>query len=409
VGDLQPHSYATPPLFYFLLRWWAALRGASDSALREIPNLCGTLLCALPMLTTTLAPRLGDRIVRLFWTWLLVFCSPLLFYSTRLKQYPLEAAASFVLLATCFHALDSRSGRTWALFFVIGLGLVLFLHTPVLTWGAAAGACLTLAPRVRQRLGVALGFLLVALSAGLAYIGYMTPGRLTTSLHGDMNIWFELRHRWIHGPDEAFEASKHWLGQVLNLTPDWYLVALIALAVWWHRGPQPRRYKLAMMAFAALPILAIILASTARLYPYGETRLLLFLTPAIFLLLANGLRELVRSGRAGSAVATLFLVLFAWNGTVGDTYNRTFMKIADLRPLIDFVSRNHRQGEPIYSQESYSSVLIHYDPLLRGDLRPYDGASGPGWYVRTGAGPPGLTLDVDGVRATRSPGLSARP
>src|SRR5688500_3498692 len=126
-GDavFAPHTYATPPLFYAVNRAWVMARGRSDVALRQPAALFGVVLCAIPLL----APR--PFLVRLLWSALLAFSSPLIFYSARLKQYTLEASAVALLIVLFLHAERDQRRRPWIVFFAVSIAAVMTLFSPV--------------------------------------------------------------------------------------------------------------------------------------------------------------------------------------------------------------------------------------------------------------------------------------
>lgn len=361
-GNYAPHTYATPPLFYAAGRLWVALRGMSDAALREPAAIFGVALCAVPLV----APRPWR--VRLIWSALFAFSSPLLFYSARLKQYTLEAFAVTTLIVLFLHAWERER---WLPYFAAAIAFVLTLHSPVFIVAASGAVALLM----RRRLALLAGFAVAGAAFALAWLAYMAPGPATPRLHGDMDVFFRETGRWVDSATSLLWNTAHWLGQAFNLVPFWWLI-VPALAGWWLW--RARDWEIVLLA--ALPPLAVVIASVARLYPYGEVRLMIFCFPALYLLVAESLEHAARR----TALVLLVLVPFAFNGTFRDTYNATYMQVDDLRPLIDTVRRGHRAGEPIYADPSYAAPLDYYVPEARADLRSVivSAPSARGWYVQ---------------------------
>lgn len=364
-GNWHPHSYLTPPLFYLLERGWAALRGTSPARLRELPALFGVLLAAVPLFANR------DRLTRLVWSLLLACSSPLLFYSGRLKQYTLEACVTALLVVLLLRALQSNQLRTWVAFFALALLGVATLYSTVFVVGAAALAVAFRAPR---RLP---GFALVLGVWAIAYFGYLSPGPESTALHGDMTVWFTQTGRWVTSPAALLRNTLHFGGQMMNLVRGWWIVALFT-AIY----ALLRTDDIPLSVVAAAPVAAVAAASVWHFYPYGEVRLLIFAFPALYLLVASMLTALaMRVTRFASIIVVLLLFAFVWNGIARDTYNATYMRVADLRPLFDYVATNHHGGERVFAVSSLEAPLRFHHPELTVE-RWNDGRVGTaGWYL----------------------------
>ncbi|HEX6096074.1 MAG TPA: glycosyltransferase family 39 protein [Thermoanaerobaculia bacterium] len=389
-GDYAPHTYNTPPLFYYLGRIWTKVRGFSDVALREPAAFFGVALCALPFA----APR--PRLTRILWSLLLAFSSPLLFYSTRLKQYTIEAFVITLLIVVFLHALERDRARLWIAFFAIAIAAVMLLHSPVFIV-AAAGAVAVVKVR---RPWIAAGFLAAGAAFVVAWVAYMAPGPKSVVLHGDMEQWFTETGRWIDSPASLLRNSVHWLGQAFNMTRFWWLV-LPVLMLWWIVRKRPW----IELALALLPVLAVVAASMLHRYPYGEVRLMIFCFPALYLLAAEAIAE------ASRRVPLVLLVVapFLFNGVARDTYNATYMRLDDLRTILDTIAAAHRPGEPVYADLSHAAPLHYYLPQIRPDLRAVTVAApaGAGWYVqhasRFTAPQTGLRMRIGDTVAVRVP------
>ena len=361
-GGLRPHTYNIPPLFYGIGRAWVSLRGSSDVALREPAAAFGVLLGALPFA----APL--SRMTRFLWSALLLFSSPLLFYSERLKQYTLEASVGTLLIILYLRAQRDDSMPYWLLFFVVAAASVLVLHTPVFIVIALGVAAFL--ERRWQRWLACVG--VVAL-AGVAYFAYMAPGPESVTLHGDMEVWFSQTGRWINSPAAFFADSKHWLGHAFNLTPFWWLLVIPLVALW-----ALTKRDVTLIALATVPPLVAVGASMLHRYPYGEVRLMIFCFPPLYLATADAIAA------AGRRVPLLLLtpIPFALIGAIREPYNATYMRIGDLRTMYAMVAHS-APSEAIYADMSYAAPLAYYYPELRprihvGSLHAIDG---PGWYV----------------------------
>jgi len=376
-GGLLPHTYNVPPLFYAIERLWSSLRGGGGAELlRRPPAFFGVVAVALPFAALRL-----DRVTRFGWSVLLAFSSPLLFYSTRLKQYTLEASVCVLLIILFLNAQESDRGRDWFLFFLAAAAGVMALHAPIFVVVTAA-----LLP-VERRGRVVLGFLFVGALAALAWFGWMAPGPETPRLHGDMEAHFAANGRWVDSLPSLLANTKHWLGEAFNLVPFWWVIvpafAVVALAT---PGLSGRR-KLTLVAFAVVPAALIAIASTQHRYPYGEVRLMIACFPGLYLLVASSAAAVARP--AALALLLLFGVPFVFAGAARDVYNRTYMHVDDLTPLFTTIVENRAPGEPVYAEQSYATALRFHHPELGADI--HGPAPGAGWHI-------GRAVDARGAR-----------
>ena len=379
-GDLRPHTYSTPVLFYAIERAWCLLRGGAVEALRQPPAFFGVVLTALPFAATRL-----DRVARFAWSLLFAFSSPLLFYSTRLKQYTIEATVCALLIILFINAQESDRGRDWFFFFVVAAAGVATLFSPIFV--AATAGLLSLLLPIARRGRVILGFLFVGVLFALAWFGWMAPGPQTSQLHGDMDLFFATNGRWVDSFASLAANSKHWIGEAFNLVRFWWLLVplfvLLALVLPGLSGVR----KLTLVVFTIVPPALIAIASARHLYPYGEVRLMILCFPALYLLVASATAAVARP--AALALLLLFGVPYVFNGVAKDIYNRTYMKVDDLTPFFAAIAENHAPGEPIYAELSIAAPLRFHHPELAADVR--EPAAGAGWHIGRG-------LDTRGAR-----------
>jgi hypothetical protein len=380
-GGMRPHTYSTPLLFYAIERAWVALRGGAVEILRQPPALFGVAAMALPF-----AAMRFDRLTRFAWGALLAFSSPLLFYSTRLKQYTIEASFCALLIVLFINAQESERGRDWFLFFLVAAGAVLTLFAPLFI--VATAALLTLVTPVARRGRILLGFAFVAALFALAWFGWMAPGPETPRLHGDMNAFFATNGRWVDSPASLVGNTKHWLGHAFNLVPFWWVVLTVFAILAVVLPGLPGMRKVMIVAFAIVPPALVALASARHLYPYGEVRLMIFCFPGLYLLIAASVAAVARP--AGLALLLLFGVPYVFNGVAKDAYNRSYMHIDDLTPLFANIAANHLSGEPIYAESSYAAPLKFHHPELAADVR--EPAPGAGWHI-------GARVDTAGAKS----------
>ncbi|HVT45422.1 MAG TPA: hypothetical protein VMT00_13655 [Thermoanaerobaculia bacterium] len=372
-GPYVPHFNPMPPLFFWMVKAASALLGFSDVALHVTPFVIGVALVAAPLALRGLLPGSLERTEAFIWTWLLAFSSPVIYYSARLKQYSLEALASLLLIGLCLWCVSEiHSKKRMIVFFASASVAMLLLHTPVFLFPGCVAALLLavwLAGRMATHFPwalagrVAAGSVITSLCFVAAYFGYLKPSPEMRYPDPMYEFWAHLFFdgRWSF----VEEWSRIWVGQMLNLVKFFWLAAAIAIAIWIARAVIRRDVvELAKVVVGSLPVLSLLAASWLRLYPYGEVRLMLFLAPGLYLLVAASSMELMRAlPRLAFTGLTILLVTFLVQQVVRDPHAQYF-GATDLRPLYDFVGGSHRSREPILSAPADAKVLGWYYPRL---------------------------------------------
>lgn len=362
-GSYGAHENLMPPLSFLFTRLVVAVCGYGDTCLRLPAYLFWIILAALPLAL----PSNIDRLVSFFWTVLLAFSSPLIFYSARLKQYALEAVISTLLLIFFIRAASDLNRRR-PLHVYLGIALVAALttHAPVFVIAATGATLAAIAVRQgRHRLaaGVLAAHAGLAIAFAGAYSGYMRPAgnvRRYLALHG--------QSRFFDGSFTfAYEQTRQWVGEMLNVTRGATLVALVCMAfVAWRSRRNPHIAGVLLIA-VMLPLIALLL-SAWRLYPYGEVRLMIFAAPALFLVIAIGLAAIARSHAILLVIALSMMGVFIFRQVAYDPYNSGYMQAFDLRSSYAYVARHHHPGVPFVTRAFDALPLTYYVPATAGDI-----------------------------------------
>jgi hypothetical protein len=262
--------------------------GASDLALRLFPFLCG--LAALPLFWL-LSQRLLDGYAVPFAVAAFAIGAPFIRYTTELKQYGLDIAATLALSLIALRLRDADSTATRCLLAgLAGAALVWFSQTAVLVLAGLGGAFVldwVLARNPQTRRVVLISVPIWALASGAATIAAMR--RMTPETRKFMHdFWLSRQGFFPWPPKGAGDALWLW-DQVTELFRDQVLryrwpmlytvLAIAGLVVLWRRN----RFG-ALLLFG--PFLVTVLSAVAHQYPF-RTRLVLFLVPAVLLLVAE--------------------------------------------------------------------------------------------------------------------------
>ena len=433
LGLARPLDYAqsAPVGFLWLERLAVVLGGVNELALRAVPFLAG---CLLLVALWMLARRLLD--VR-YAALCLAFAalSPILIYfSNEVKPYIVDALAAVVLTWLALDVLEAPdSPRAWRRLTVGGV-IGILLSTPAVFVLAGVGIALIAHPAIgRTRAGwvrlVGTGAVWVILFA----LGYFMIYQGTANSDYMQSIWSDsflsLPLRTLAGV--ANEATRTmWIetmfGENDAMLPPKAIVSVTVLAVV-GAIVLLRRRGLPVALLVVLPFVATAGASFARLWPLTP-RLLVFLVPALVLLLGAGLWALVSllpvraRGFALAVIGALYLV----PASVYDARAlRTPKRRDDVAPLVrDFMATRkepavmyvmghgtpswlfytarwrERDGEAFRFAAARANTATHFQ--TRGCITQEPG-------LRVAFGPTGSDVLTDSALAGEAAWLAAQP
>ena len=370
-GRYMPHAVPQPPLFFFSAVAASRICGMGEACLRAPAEITAVLLTLIPLLVwwTTRALRPAGVIV---WTAILAFSSPVSFYAARVKQYPLEALGCAVLLWLFLRAWEDE--RRWKVFAIAAGVLVATLHAPIFVLAAMGMAVLVGARTTRQRVRLAAMHPGLAAVFAVAYFGYLRPGPEVERYFGDLADYFttELPAFWDGSASFVTSQTRLWLGQFLNITPGFAVALGVAILAWVVSVARRRDRENGAIAIASLaPAVLVLLTSAARLYPYGEVRLMIFLLPGISLAFALAVQWLLDQRRIiavpSAVVLVAFLAVFILHGA-RDSYNASYMHIDDLRRLYAHLGAHRQSGAPVVVYAFDIRPLQHYVPIPPRDI-----------------------------------------
>lgn len=358
---LQPLDYAqtAPAGFLLLERLAVSLFGDTEAALRLYPLLVGCL--SLPLfwaLARRSVPAAAVPVALL----LVAISGRLIYYSSEVKQYASDVFFTILLLLTAFWVREHR-----------------LTVAPLAGLGLAGGAALWFSqPAVFVMAGVA--FSLVILNAREQRwrdLVRLLAVFASWIVLGAPSLWLSLRSL---DPGAAEHMQEYWwesfwplpprsLGELLwlphaghaflvdtaGLSRYWVALLLLAAGCVWSLR---RRTDTALLLLT--PFLFALAASALRLYPFGTIRplrdpffagngrVLLFLLPPLFLLIAAGFAYLRGQwGRWGRVLAYSVLVLLLYPPVYAVMRDLPYDR-EEVRPLVAHLAEHRRSGDAIY-------------------------------------------------------------
>ena len=381
------------PLYYLVLRAWVRLAGQSAFALRYLSLLFNALGVALlyRLGRDWFSPRLGAVAA------LLMALSPYgVWYAQEAKMYAMLPPLVLAILYLYRRALERREGRLWAAV-VGGVWLLMGLHVMgVLLIPVLAALLLPWWPLVRrarqqtvaqpgaagQTRAVRLLDAVWERQAVLALALCLLPAVVALPWAWQM-LWRggDIGHAFVSLP-RMVKTMLYAFGRGVTTTGGLWpvgLVILFALAgtLLWPNPSVPEQHELLQRALDALtgrrreiaepayvlllwawllvPLLGLWLISTR--VPMFVDRYLIWIGPALFLLLARGYDQLRQ--RMPFLATLCLVVLLVLNGAAVLAQSRTPIK-SDFRGAAEYIRALRRPGEPILFHISYVRDTFEY-------------------------------------------------
>jgi hypothetical protein len=341
--------------FGFLIaqRVLASFVSARNHVLRFLPLTAGiAALC----LFWRLAPRILPRRPALIALILFALSDDLIYYSSEMKPYSLDAAIGVAITLVASAAL----GRAPSARAVVWLA-VLAVSAPWFSFASAfvvagCGTVLILDALLAGRVRTALVWTLIGLAWLASFLVAHQAAQAILSPYTTMYRFWDFAFLRIHYPpsrsdllDNAgllLETFVNPLNFLSRDAPRWLVLPpliFLALGTASMARRSPRDFVL-----LTLPIVLALVASTLRRYPF-HGRLLLELVPAFFLLIAQGTEWIAprppnRTGIAYKVVLMLFLAYPCWSACSnalskrdrdfnrhGDLHHNVFIDLPDQR------------------------------------------------------------------------------
>jgi hypothetical protein len=386
LGPLQFDQVA-PPGFLLLVKATEQAFGGSELALRLVPLLCGLLSL---LLFFNLARRQVRPLAAPLACLLFAVAEPLTYYSTEVKQYSGDVLVTIALWLLASRAREEpvRLGR-WVVLGFSGAAALFLSHTAVFVLGGIAAAFLLGAgPKQARPAPAALALVSCLWLAAFAVV-YLLFLRRVSGNAQLVQYFTEV----IPGLPPAGVLSKmRWLvGRLLGLfgfpggLDHGGIPALCAIV----GGVAVFRFDRRLLITWVAPVGLALLAAVARVYPF-EGRLVLFVVPALYLLVAEGAEEVRLRTQPGVLVAAALVTLLLFHplgaSFDGLVHPRYFEQI---EPVLEHVSAARRPGDAVYLYYGSQFAVRYYletrrfalaDVPTSELLAPATAGAASGWY-----------------------------
>jgi hypothetical protein len=392
-------NQTAPAGFLFIEKLVSDVFGKGEYALRAFPLLFGVISVALyAALARRVLTPLGAVIAVAFFA----FAGPLIYYSTELKPYSGDVAATIAMGLIGLAILRSRLsvGRV-VVFGLIGFVLIQVTYAGILAAAGTAGALMLIFAADRRWHRLASVTVLAgiwALGAAVFLVSHVGVER-AQFMQGRFGRFAPLPSSYSavtwyfrRATEIATEANLY-----NNLRTPLVAVSLLAacLAVVGAANLAVRRWRVFTILVA--PEIVTLGASAAHQYPLLG-RAMLFFIPVLFLLIVKGIGVLARKlpsplgAAAAMGVAVVLLLHVTFEG--GLTATKALGARPEIKESLSYVATHWRPGDVLYVHYGSQYAFAYYSECSCFRL-PGDRKLGSLWPVRrTVLTDPGRQLPV---------------
>ncbi|MHC4212763.1 MAG: glycosyltransferase family 39 protein [Planctomycetota bacterium] len=361
---LEPLAYRqiAPIGFLFIERFFIQIFGTSESSLRLFPLLAGII--SIPLFLKLARITLDRKAIPIALT-IFVASRHVIYYSSEVKQYSCDVAIALVLFLTGFYVMSRQlSCRR-----LLGLGLlgavaVWFSHAAVFVL-ASIGMCLFVihsAKKEWKELGyLSLVILLWIFSFTACYMyihhNYEHYGRI-------VRYW---KDAFMPFPPSNL-ADICWFPNTLESVfrnPGGFKTNILFVVICFFVGSismlfKSKKKKVCILLF---PLFFALGASGMHAYPFAD-RLLLFLTPSIFLMVAEGAEQMrgrVWVSAPSLGICVMLLVVFFPVFSAVKSISVPSAPLDVKLSFLEYLKNHRREGDVVYIHNAWGSgALFRY-------------------------------------------------
>ena len=387
-GLLKPLDLvqAAPYGFLVIQKTMLNIFGNNDYSLRIVPFIAGLFALGLfwRFAKGVLAgPSLAAGLL------LFSVADQLIYFSSELKQYSTDVMAGLLIAILIVSVIKNgfNRGNFVGLAFCCGLG-IWFSH-PVLFFLAAGGILLLSRAIKRRDHAFLLPWLALVLIFGVSlWANYRLSLRALASSRDFLDFW---RYAFMPIPPRSF-ADLKWFGLTflrVFRNPGGFPIYLIPVAgAFFILGLMRMvRNKAWECWILILPVFVALLASGFHKYPF-DGRLLLFILPALFVLIAGGVETVIANGRRPAQAIGWVLALIMIVPVLGIASYRLIVprQPEELRPVMRFLKAQHCEGDAVYLYYAAVNGFNYYRRQMAfhpDDVRPgIESRTDPASYLR---------------------------
>lgn len=359
---LRPLDYtqAAPVGFLLLQKFMSTLFGLSELGLRFLPLITG--IGALFLFYKVAKKTISEQSLTIA---LVLFAvgDHLIYFASEVKQYSSDVFIALLIIWLAILVFDKKFEIKYTMLFGFVSALCLWFSHPAL-FVFCASLIVIYIYALRRPQWSTLPSLLIATMLGLA--SFLANYLVTlSSLCKHEQLLTAWQSSFMPLPPTSLSDIK-WFAYVFLRTFKFpvglsiYELLLAVLAFLWGCAIM-FRYKKKIILLLVLPILLALIASGLHRYPF-EGRLLLFLTPFMILVIAQGINDIRNKIRHQSNFLGIALVVILLIHPVLLAGYHLIKPRApeELRTVLEYVDENWQNGDVIYVYYASLNAFRYY-------------------------------------------------
>lgn len=357
------YSQAAPLGFLFVQKAIILILGNSEYSLRLFPLMAG--ICSLLLMYRVATKYLQGSAIYIALA-LFSISAFLIYYSAENKQYSSDVMFTLIILLAAHPCLTNTAGkREYVILAVLGT-VAIWMSYPAVFVTAGIGIALAVQQFIKKdwRVLFWLGLTFLPWLANFAFIYYISLRftaansfliRYWNSSFMPMPPWNDIG--WFGATLKSVMVNPFEL-PFITFSAILLAAGLVSILLRkWHLG-------LAIV----LPIVVTLAVSGLQKYPFGD-RLILFLVPLIFILIAEGL-ERIRiilsnysrfAGFFAGAAMILLLLIHPAARDIKLVINPDLRE--HIRPVIEYVKQHKNDSDVVYLHHMSKAAFMYYAPF----------------------------------------------
>lgn len=358
-GLLQPLDYdqGAPLGFLMVEKLAVEVLGNNEYALRLFPLICGVVSLVLFYL---LAKRFIQGWGIAIAVGLFASLRYLVYYSSEVKQYSSDVAIALFCSLLSLLLLSQKLGIYDVIILSLGGAIAIwFSHPAIFVLAGVGGSCFLL-KLVRKEEIKLTNYLAIYSSWIISFVAFYFISIKNLSSDEDLlTSWqkafpsFPLDIMWyLDAFGKFFYRPLGFNGPFDGLAIIIFVVGCIACY---------RRHKKALLIIVS-PILVTFLASALQKYPF-RSRLVLFLTPFVILLIAEGVDYIRRQTKYKFAPIVSLVVLLLLLVPPAINASQLLVKPhlrGEIKPVISYIKTNQQPGDILYIYQRGKYQFMYY-------------------------------------------------
>jgi len=343
--ELIKSSFHAPLFFVLAVHFIVVFLGNNEFFLRLLPCLfgIGTLIIFYLIIR-----KYTSKTATLISLLLLSFSYNSIRYSQELKQYSAAMFFTVALMYFCERIIGSNKKRDWLIFLflcVIGIG---FDHSTMFIIPSTF-IVLLISFRQKEYRKKIFVFASIIITSFLLFYFFHLRYQIARSLVSAQKYWIS------YYPNTAsLSVFIKWLHTSTNKMLDFFsfpyfplsLITIIIGLSLFYKHSQKR-----FIIYILLPIIFVLVASFLQRYPFGGSRLMLFVAPLLYISFGKGLNFVIVKLKNGKLYLPLILLIVF----IGIPPVSNFLKMAahplrleEIKPLLGVLQNQVRANDKIY-------------------------------------------------------------